>query len=149
MFNFLYVSVLFSVFFFFLSFLDWDPLKSCLMMCVGIIFMGFYVSLGIHSWYSYFIILVFLSGIFSLLTYFCSLCNYNLYVNYYYVYFFFFFFFVFFFDLDFCFFYFDYNFVCIYYDFNYYYIFWIIFVLLLLLNLISFSFNGGGFMRGL
>nr|YP_009679046.1 NADH dehydrogenase subunit 6 [Setaria labiatopapillosa]QDF64274.1 NADH dehydrogenase subunit 6 [Setaria labiatopapillosa] len=146
-----YFSIVFSILFFFLSFLDWDPLKSCLMMCIGIIFMSCYMSLGIHSWYSYFIILIFLSGIFSLLTYFCSLCNYNFYINYYYNFFFLFFCMIclFFFDFDYSMFYFDNNFIVIYYDFNYYYIFWIVFVLLLLLNLISYSFSGLSYMRSL
>lgn len=148
----LYFGILLSVIFFFIRFLDSDPLKRCLIICVGILFISCYMSLGIHSWYSYFIVLIFLRGIFSLLTYFCSICNYNMFFSYYYWFIFslFFVFFCLFFDLDYFCFFSDANFVIIYYDFNYYYVFWIVFVLLLLLNLIRFSFSGGLiFMRGL
>nr|AOP18645.1 NADH dehydrogenase subunit 6 [Dirofilaria repens] len=147
-----YFSVFLAFFMFCLSFLESDPLKNCVMKCLGILFMSCYLSLGVHVWYSYFVILIFLSGIFFLLTYFCSMISFNYFYKYYYFFFFFLFFlfFFFFFDFDvFSFFFLDYNFLCIYYDFNYYYVFWIIFVLFLFLVLFSFSFNGGGYMRGL
>nr|YP_010837674.1 NADH dehydrogenase subunit 6 [Mansonella sp. 'DEUX']WGC93683.1 NADH dehydrogenase subunit 6 [Mansonella sp. 'DEUX']WGC93695.1 NADH dehydrogenase subunit 6 [Mansonella sp. 'DEUX'] len=151
---FLYCSFFISMLVFCFSFLEGDPLKSSVLMCLGILFMSCYISLGLHVWYSYFVILVFLSGVFSLLTYFCSLSNFNSYNNYFYlivVLFFLLFIFYFFFDYDFFFFcHLDLNFLCIYYDFNYYYIFWIVFVLLLFLSLISFSLSGSLiFMRGL
>nr|ADN52152.1 NADH dehydrogenase subunit 6 [Loa loa] len=151
MFYFFYISIFFAFLFFSLSFLDWDPLKSCIMMCLGILFMSCYISLGVHIWYSYFIILLFLSGIFSLLTYFCSMSNFIFFYNYNYFYLFSFFclFFLFCFDYDFFSVYFDFNFLSIYYDFSYYYVFWIIFILFLLLVLVSFNFGSDCFMRGL
>nr|WGC93661.1 NADH dehydrogenase subunit 6 [Mansonella perstans] len=150
----LYCSFFVSVLMFCFSFLEWDPLKSSVLMCLGILFMSCYISLGLHVWYSYFVILIFLSGVFSLLTYFCSLSNFSDYNNYFYLFvvlIFSLFILVFFFDYDFFFFcHLDFNFLYIYYDFNYYYIFWIVFVLLLFLSLISFSLSSGlVFMRGL
>nr|YP_010481282.1 NADH dehydrogenase subunit 6 [Dipetalonema gracile]UVN17309.1 NADH dehydrogenase subunit 6 [Dipetalonema gracile] len=148
---FVYFSFFLSFLFFCFSFLDWDPLKSCVMMCFGVLFMSCYVSLGLHVWYSYFIVLIFLSGIFSLLTYFCSICNFVSFYSYYYWFFMVIlvFLFLFFFDFDFCFFLLDFNFFVIYYDFSYYCVFWIVFVLFLLLNLLSFVFCQAVFMRGL
>uniref|UniRef100_A0A8R1TNC7 NADH dehydrogenase subunit 6 n=1 Tax=Onchocerca volvulus TaxID=6282 RepID=A0A8R1TNC7_ONCVO len=151
MFIFFYVSVFFAFVFFCLSFLDWDPLKSCVMMCLGVMSMSCYVSLGVHVWYSYFVVLIFFSGIFSLLTYFCSMSNFIFYYNY----FFFFslflvsFFFVFVVDFDFSLFFSDFNFLYVCYDFSYYYVFWVVFILFLFLILISFSLNGFGYMRSL
>nr|YP_003875469.1 NADH dehydrogenase subunit 6 [Chandlerella quiscali]ADL39027.1 NADH dehydrogenase subunit 6 [Chandlerella quiscali] len=147
---FFYIVVFFSFFLFCLSFLEWDPLKSCIIMCMGIISMSFYVSLGVHVWYSYFIVLLFLSGIFSLLTYFCSLsfCVSNYNYRYFFFFLFFVVFFLFFFNYDFVSFFLDFNFLNIYYVFNFYYIFWIVFILFLLLSLISFSFGNGCYMRG-
>nr|WGC93707.1 NADH dehydrogenase subunit 6 [Mansonella sp.] len=147
----LYCSFFISVLMFCFSFLEWDPLKSSVAMCLGILFMSCYVSLGLHVWYSYFIILIFLSGVFSLLTYFCSLSNFSSYDNYFYLFvvlFFLLLVFVFLFDFDFFFCYLDLNFLCVYYDFSYYYVFWIVFILLLFLNLMSFSLGDGSFMRG-
>nr|BAV81416.1 NADH dehydrogenase subunit 6 [Litomosoides sigmodontis] len=147
----IYFSIFLSFLFFCLSFLSTDPLMSCVMMCVGIFFLSCYVSLGLHVWYCYFVVLIFLSGIFSLLTYFCSMCNYGYCLDYRVVFFFLFFcvLFLFFVDLDFSFFFYNGNFLYIYYDFSYYYVFWIVMVLFLLLLLLSFNFGDGCYMRGL
>lgn len=151
MFIFFYLSIFVSFLFFCLRFLNWDPLKSCVMMCLGVLLMGCYVSLGIHVWYCYFIVLIFISGIFSLLTYFCSISNLCDFRNFYYIFFSFLvcFFFVYYGDFSFDFFFYDFNFLVIYYDFSYYYVFWIVFVLLLFLRLVSFNFDGSGYMRRL
>nr|AFB71302.1 NADH dehydrogenase subunit 6 [Wuchereria bancrofti] len=149
---FFYFSFFLSLLFFCLSFLDWDPMKSCISMCLGILFMSCYISLGVHVWYSYFIVLIFLSGIFSLLTYFCSLSGYCYYYNYNYflfVFIFFCFLFFVFFDYDFFSFNLGYDFLGICYDFNFYYVFWVVLVLFLLLSLISINLSYGMFMRGL
>nr|YP_010938366.1 NADH dehydrogenase subunit 6 [Mansonella ozzardi]WLE64572.1 NADH dehydrogenase subunit 6 [Mansonella ozzardi]WLV27608.1 NADH dehydrogenase subunit 6 [Mansonella ozzardi]WLW41718.1 NADH dehydrogenase subunit 6 [Mansonella ozzardi]WLW41742.1 NADH dehydrogenase subunit 6 [Mansonella ozzardi]WLW41754.1 NADH dehydrogenase subunit 6 [Mansonella ozzardi] len=148
----MYCSFFFSVLMFCFSCLEWNPLKSCVSLCLGILFMSCYISLGLHVWYSYFIILIFLSGVFSLLTYFCSMSNFSYYENYFYIFVMFFvvlLFFLFFFDYDFFSHYLDFNFLCVYYDFNYYYIFWVISLLLLFLNLISYNLGDKCYMRGL
>lgn len=149
---FFYFSFFLSILFFCLSFLDWDPMKSCIMICLGILFISCYISLGVHVWYSYFIVLIFLSGIFSLLTYFCSISGCNYYYNYGYffvVFIFFCFLFFIFFDYDFFFFNFDYDFLSICYDFNFYYVFWVVLILFILLSLIRFNLGCDRFIRGL
>nr|ASS35170.1 NADH dehydrogenase subunit 6 [Thelazia callipaeda] len=147
--NCLIFMIFLSFFFFVLMFLEWNYFSSCLMMVLGVICLSCFLSLGVHSWYSYFIILVFLSGILSMLTYFCSLGGFNWSFSYYY--FFLFFFICFscfgFFDLDFFeFFLSDYFFV-FGYDFNYYYIFWLLLVLFFFLFGLSFSLKGSGCFR--
>nr|YP_007890908.1 NADH dehydrogenase subunit 6 [Spirocerca lupi]AGI51578.1 NADH dehydrogenase subunit 6 [Spirocerca lupi] len=96
--------------------------------------------------------LIFLSGVLSLLTYVCGLVNYNMYYNYVFfgVLFFFVFFWYFFFGGDFYFdFFSDFNFLLLYYDINYLSVFWLVIILILLLNFISFNLKGTYCLRGL
>nr|QRZ60651.1 NADH dehydrogenase subunit 6 [Spirocerca lupi] len=149
---FLFFSVFISLLCFCLCFLDGEPLKSCVLFCLGVLFMSIFISLGIHVWYSYFMVLIFLSGVLSLLTYVCGLVNYNLYYNYVFfgVLFFFIFFWYFFFGGVFYFdFFSDFNFLLLYYDINYLFVFWLVIILILLLNFISFNLNGSCCLRGL
>nr|YP_010332248.1 NADH dehydrogenase subunit 6 [Tetrameres grusi]UNY39747.1 NADH dehydrogenase subunit 6 [Tetrameres grusi] len=149
---FIFFFVLFvSIFFFCVCFLEWEPLKSCLCFSFGVLLMSFYFSFGLYVWYSYFVVLVFLSGVMSLMSYLCSLVNYGFYVNCY-SYFFVFVFFVLLFFVDFDYYdylYFDCDFFLLGYDFYYLFVFWLVFILLLFLCLISFVFDSYCCLRGL
>ncbi|VDO75454.1 unnamed protein product [Onchocerca flexuosa] len=51
-------------------FLDWE---SCIMMCLGILSMSCYISLDLHVWYSY-LVLIFLVLLLCFLGCFCFVC---------------------------------------------------------------------------
>src|SRR5690606_23092515 len=76
-----------------LCYLNIDPIKSCLYLVFSLIFISPLVSFGFQVWYSYFICLIFLSGIFVILVYFSSLSKYNFFkFSFYFLIFFSFFF---------------------------------------------------------
>nr|ALM87704.1 NADH dehydrogenase subunit 6 [Aspiculuris tetraptera] len=66
------LSVLMCVFFYY----SLDPLKCGFFLVLSLIFVVPGLSLGCHVWYSYFICLIFLSGVFVILVYFSSLSGY-------------------------------------------------------------------------
>nr|YP_009550275.1 NADH dehydrogenase subunit 6 [Heterorhabditis indica]YP_817449.1 NADH dehydrogenase subunit 6 [Heterorhabditis bacteriophora]ABJ80693.1 NADH dehydrogenase subunit 6 [Heterorhabditis bacteriophora]AZU95934.1 NADH dehydrogenase subunit 6 [Heterorhabditis bacteriophora]QAA11079.1 NADH dehydrogenase subunit 6 [Heterorhabditis indica]QAA11091.1 NADH dehydrogenase subunit 6 [Heterorhabditis bacteriophora] len=63
------VSLVFSV----LSYLNFDPMKSSFFLVFSLIFSTPLMSFGMHVWFSYFVCLLFLSGVFVILVYFSSL----------------------------------------------------------------------------
>nr|YP_010487906.1 NADH dehydrogenase subunit 6 [Strongyloides vituli]UWI71774.1 NADH dehydrogenase subunit 6 [Strongyloides vituli] len=69
-----------SVFVCGMSYFNVDPLKSSLLLVLSMISMLPVLSFSMHTWYSYFVCMLFLSGIFVIMVYFSSLCNY-LYVS--------------------------------------------------------------------
>nr|YP_009391029.1 NADH dehydrogenase subunit 6 [Caenorhabditis virilis]ARV88294.1 NADH dehydrogenase subunit 6 [Caenorhabditis virilis] len=76
-------------FFFFLaifssiiSYLNIDPMKSSFFLIFSLLFSMPLLSMSMHSWFSYFICLLFLSGIFVILVYFSSLSKVNVVKSY-------------------------------------------------------------------
>nr|ARV88366.1 NADH dehydrogenase subunit 6 [Caenorhabditis sp. 38 MB-2015] len=72
-------------FFFFLaifssiiSYMNIDPMKSSFFLIFSLLFSMPLLSMSMHIWFSYFICLLFLSGIFVILVYFSSLSKINL-----------------------------------------------------------------------
>lgn len=61
----------------FLFYLSIDPLKGRMYLVVSLIFISFILSFGLCVWYSYFVCLVFLSGVFIIMVYFSRLSNFN------------------------------------------------------------------------
>jgi hypothetical protein len=72
--------VFFSLLVGILCYLRIDPIKSCLYLVLSLILVSPLISLGVQVWFSYFVCLVFLRGIFVILVYFSSLSKYNFYV---------------------------------------------------------------------
>lgn len=56
-----------------------DPIKRCLYLVLSLILLTPYLSLINEVWYSYFVCMVFLRGIFVILVYFTSISKYNFY----------------------------------------------------------------------
>nr|YP_009176854.1 NADH dehydrogenase subunit 6 [Strongyloides venezuelensis]BAT21225.1 NADH dehydrogenase subunit 6 [Strongyloides venezuelensis] len=59
-----------------LSYYNMDPLKSCLLLVLSLLVVLPVISYSNYLWYSYFVCMLFLSGIFVVMVYFSSLCNY-------------------------------------------------------------------------
>nr|UXK95554.1 NADH dehydrogenase subunit 6 [Macropostrongyloides yamagutii] len=79
MFNFfLSVSLLGGV----LSYLSMDPMKSSFFMILSMLMCMPMLSFSGYVWFSYFVCLLFLSGIFVILVYFSSLSKINLVKSY-------------------------------------------------------------------
>lgn len=68
--------VFLSLFISLLCYLSIDPIKSCLYLVLSLILLTPYLSLINEVWYSYFICIIFLSGIFVILVYFTSISKY-------------------------------------------------------------------------
>ena len=68
-----------SLFISFLCYLSVDPIKSCLYLVLSLILATPYLSLVNETWFSYFVCIVFLRGIFVILVYFTSMSKYNFY----------------------------------------------------------------------
>ena len=66
-----------GVFFSFFCYLSVDPIKSCLFLVISLLVVSPFLSFGFQIWYSYFICMVFLRGIFVILVYFTSISKYN------------------------------------------------------------------------
>lgn len=58
------------------SFLSFDPIKSCLSLVVSVLFLSFVFRLSQSLWFSYFVCMLFLRGIFVILVYFSSLSKF-------------------------------------------------------------------------
>nr|YP_009312574.1 NADH dehydrogenase subunit 6 [Contracaecum ogmorhini sensu lato Australia]YP_009312586.1 NADH dehydrogenase subunit 6 [Contracaecum ogmorhini sensu lato South Africa]YP_009312598.1 NADH dehydrogenase subunit 6 [Contracaecum ogmorhini sensu lato Pacific Canada]AOV63336.1 NADH dehydrogenase subunit 6 [Contracaecum ogmorhini sensu lato Australia]AOV63348.1 NADH dehydrogenase subunit 6 [Contracaecum ogmorhini sensu lato South Africa]AOV63360.1 NADH dehydrogenase subunit 6 [Contracaecum ogmorhin len=56
-----------------MSYINLDPMKSCFFLIFSLIMAMPLISFFLHVWFSYFICLLFLSGIFVILVYFSSL----------------------------------------------------------------------------
>lgn len=72
----MYFSVLMCVFFYY----GLDPIKCRFFLVLSLLFVSPVISFGVYVWYSYYICLIFLSGIFVILVYFSSLSSY-VYLN--------------------------------------------------------------------
>lgn len=68
-----------SIFMSFLCYLSVDPIKSCLYLVLSLILLTPYLSLVNEVWFSYFVCIVFLRGIFVILVYFTRISKYNFY----------------------------------------------------------------------
>nr|YP_011004208.1 NADH dehydrogenase subunit 6 [Metathelazia capsulata]WPS93543.1 NADH dehydrogenase subunit 6 [Metathelazia capsulata] len=146
----MYFFIFFSIFFCCLCFLEKEVMMSSLYLTLAVLSFCPLISLGFHSWYSYFIVLVFLSGVLSLLVYLCSIMDFNYSFSFFYYNFFFSFFWSFFYFSFLSYDYylvFDTDFYVIFMDFNYYYMFWIVFVLSLFLNFVSYFLSMKGCLR--
>lgn len=71
-FIFLLLSLLISLF----CYLSVDPIKSCLYLVLSLILITPYLSMLNEVWYSYFICIIFLRGIFVILVYFTRISKY-------------------------------------------------------------------------
>nr|YP_009450252.1 NADH dehydrogenase subunit 6 [Ortleppascaris sinensis]AOV93981.1 NADH dehydrogenase subunit 6 [Ortleppascaris sinensis] len=60
-----------------LSYVNIDPMKSCFFLIFSLLMVMPMISFFLHVWFSYFICLLFLSGIFVILVYFSSLSKIN------------------------------------------------------------------------
>nr|ARV88270.1 NADH dehydrogenase subunit 6 [Caenorhabditis sp.] len=61
-----------------LSYISIDPMKSSFFLILSLLFTMPILSFGMHIWFSYFVCLLFLSGIFVILVYFSSISKINL-----------------------------------------------------------------------
>lgn len=68
--------VFFSVFFCYLSCLILDPIKRALFLVFSLIFFSPVLSFSNFVWFSYFVCLIFLSGVFVIIVYFSSISNF-------------------------------------------------------------------------
>lgn len=75
MFKFFFIFAVLSGLF---SYINIDPIKSSFFLIFSLLFSIPILSVSIHTWFSYFVCLLFLSGIFVILVYFSSLSKINL-----------------------------------------------------------------------
>ena len=73
------VFFILSLLFCLLCYLNLDPMKRSLYLVLSLLVVSPLVSLGIQVWFSYFLCMLFLRGIFVILVYFSSLSKYNFY----------------------------------------------------------------------
>nr|YP_003434082.1 NADH dehydrogenase subunit 6 [Teladorsagia circumcincta]ACX85205.1 NADH dehydrogenase subunit 6 [Teladorsagia circumcincta] len=59
------------------SYINMDPMKSSFYLILSMLMLMPMVSFGVNIWFSYFISLLFLSGIFVILVYFSSLSSFS------------------------------------------------------------------------
>ncbi|NP_006953.1 NADH dehydrogenase subunit 6 (mitochondrion) [Caenorhabditis elegans] len=65
-----------------ISYINIDPMKSSFFLIFSLLFSMPVISMSMHIWFSYFICLLFLSGIFVILVYFSSLSKINVVKSY-------------------------------------------------------------------
>nr|UGK72393.1 NADH dehydrogenase subunit 6 [Caenorhabditis tribulationis] len=65
-----------------ISYVNIDPMKSSYFLIFSLLFSMPIISMSVHIWFSYFICLLFLSGIFVILVYFSSLSKINVVKSY-------------------------------------------------------------------
>nr|ACB06100.1 NADH dehydrogenase subunit 6 [Caenorhabditis briggsae]ACB06232.1 NADH dehydrogenase subunit 6 [Caenorhabditis briggsae]ACB06268.1 NADH dehydrogenase subunit 6 [Caenorhabditis briggsae]ACB06280.1 NADH dehydrogenase subunit 6 [Caenorhabditis briggsae]ACB06292.1 NADH dehydrogenase subunit 6 [Caenorhabditis briggsae] len=65
-----------------ISYMNIDPMKSSFFLIFSLLFSMPIISMSMHTWFSYFICLLFLSGIFVILVYFSSLSKINVVKSY-------------------------------------------------------------------
>lgn len=73
----LYLFIFFSIVFCSLCYLNIDPIKSRFFLIFSLLSLIPVISFSLQVWYSYFICLLFLRGIFVILVYFSSLSKIN------------------------------------------------------------------------
>lgn len=78
---FLFLSILRGVF----RYLNLDPIKSSFFLIFSLLSSIPLVSFSVHIWFSYFICLLFLRGVFVILVYFSSLSRIGLRKSYFYL----------------------------------------------------------------
>nr|YP_009110109.1 NADH dehydrogenase subunit 6 [Caenorhabditis tropicalis]AIW58294.1 NADH dehydrogenase subunit 6 [Caenorhabditis tropicalis] len=66
----------------FVSYVNMDPMQSSFFLIFSLLFSMPIISMSVHIWFSYFICLLFLSGIFVILVYFSSLSKINVVKSY-------------------------------------------------------------------
>nr|YP_009186355.1 NADH dehydrogenase subunit 6 [Strongyloides papillosus]BAT21183.1 NADH dehydrogenase subunit 6 [Strongyloides papillosus] len=66
----------FSLFLCYLSYINIDPLKSGLLLVLSMGVVMPLLGIASYNWYAYFVCMLFLSGVFVILIYYSSLCNY-------------------------------------------------------------------------
>nr|ACX85121.1 NADH dehydrogenase subunit 6 [Cooperia oncophora] len=71
---FLFVSLMGSL----MSYMSLDPMKSSFFLILSMLLLMPCMSFGVNIWFSYFISLLFLSGIFVILVYFSSLSSFSM-----------------------------------------------------------------------
>lgn len=130
-----------------IRYINLDPIKRRFFLIISLLFRIPLISFSIHVWFSYFICLLFLSGIFVILVYFSSLSKINL--NKSYIFIFVFILSVVFLSLDFVM---NFNFLNL--NGFYYRIYWYIFsfilaILLLFINFSRYYLNFSGALRKL
>ena len=74
--SFFILFIILSLFVSLLCYLSIDPIKSCLYLVLSLILLTPYLSIINEVWYSYFVCIIFLSGIFVILVYFTSISKY-------------------------------------------------------------------------
>nr|ACB06244.1 NADH dehydrogenase subunit 6 [Caenorhabditis briggsae]ACB06256.1 NADH dehydrogenase subunit 6 [Caenorhabditis briggsae]ADB96405.1 NADH dehydrogenase subunit 6 [Caenorhabditis briggsae]ADB96417.1 NADH dehydrogenase subunit 6 [Caenorhabditis briggsae]ADB96428.1 NADH dehydrogenase subunit 6 [Caenorhabditis briggsae] len=79
MIKFFFVLAIFSSI---ISYMNIDPMKSSFFLIFSLLFSMPIISMSMHTWFSYFICLLFLSGIFVILVYFSSLSKINVVKSY-------------------------------------------------------------------
>lgn len=75
--------LLFSIVVIIISYVNIDPMKSSFFLVFSLLFRVPLVSFGSFVWYSYFICLLFLRGVFVILVYFSSLSKFGFNKNYF------------------------------------------------------------------
>nr|YP_009178988.1 NADH dehydrogenase subunit 6 [Passalurus ambiguus]ALJ93252.1 NADH dehydrogenase subunit 6 [Passalurus ambiguus] len=70
---FLFFSIVMCVFFYY----NLDPMKCSFFLVLSLLFISPVMSFGVHVWYSYFVCMIFLSGVFVILVYFSSLSSFS------------------------------------------------------------------------
>lgn len=135
----MFFSLIFSLF----CYLNIDPMKRCLFLILSLLSLSPFLSFGNEIWFSYFVCIVFLSGIFVILVYFSSLSKYNFFVFSFRI---FIFFGLFFFPL------FIYNsfnlkLFRLYYLNYIFYFYWVVFSLFIFINFTSYFLNFSGALR--
>lgn len=73
------IVLFFSLIFRLFCYLNIDPIKSCLFLILSLLSISSLLSFGTQIWFSYFVCIIFLRGIFVILVYFSSLSKYNFY----------------------------------------------------------------------
>lgn len=66
-----------------ISYVNIDPMKSSFFLIFSLLFRMPLMSMSLHIWFSYFVCLLFLSGIFVILVYFSSLSKVNVTKSYF------------------------------------------------------------------
>nr|YP_009186368.1 NADH dehydrogenase subunit 6 [Strongyloides ratti]BAT21196.1 NADH dehydrogenase subunit 6 [Strongyloides ratti] len=142
---FVFFFLFFSVLFCYFSFLSMDPMKSVFFLVISLVFLVVLISFGGYVWFSYFICMIFLSGVFVIIVYFSSLSNFFYFDTSFsfLVFFFSFFYFSFFYFYGYCF----VSLNVFYYFFFFPFFFWIVFCLLFFMNFISFFIGFSGALR--
>lgn len=72
----IFIFIFLSLFIALICYLSIDPIKRCLYLVLSLILLTPYLSIINEVWYSYFVCIIFLRGIFVILVYFTSISKY-------------------------------------------------------------------------